>query len=145
MLLDARIVVLPVHDLQKARTWYTEVLQFAPYRASHREVSFNGGGYDLRLVISRRRVKSAGTPVVYWRVDNLIAALRRFRRAGATLHCPLEESAPVGLTAAVHDPFGNVIGLVQESADLGVVETADFATSPTSIRRRTPRPLIRLA
>lgn len=144
MLLDARIVVLPVHDLEMGRRWYTEVLRFAPYRATEHEVAFNGGGYDLRLVLVRRRSRPKA-PTVYWRVANLVTALRRLKLAGATLQCPLENAGPVGLTAAVWDPFGNILGLVQESAERGIIDSPNSVDSSATARTRVPRPLIRLA
>lgn len=116
MLLDARIVIIPVRDLDRAGTWYSDVLNFAPQRVARNCVSFNGGGYELRLKLDRRPYRRPSRqPVVYWRVRNLDEAMRRLLRTGARPHSPITETEDVGLGACVTDPFGNVIGLVQEN------------------------------
>ena len=53
----------------------------------------------------------AGGQVAYWRVDDVEAAVRRFRAVGASV-----VSAPQDVgegIKAVTDPFGNVIGLLE--------------------------------
>ncbi|HVU35018.1 MAG TPA: VOC family protein [Opitutaceae bacterium] len=118
MLLDARIIVLPVNNLVRARTWYTSVLRFAPERIEPRSVVFNGGGYELHLNLDpRARRRRTQAPLIYWRVNDLETALRRFIQTGAAPQSPDDETRKLGHSATVVDPFGNVIGLVQENHD----------------------------
>ncbi len=117
MLLDARIIIIPVNDLERARQWYSDVLRFGPTCISHNWVGFNGGGYEIRLVLKRgRRTGLAGSPLIYWRVWNIEDALRRLLQTGAKPHTPVCADKNIGLCASVVDPFANVIGLVQETA-----------------------------
>ena len=53
-----------------------------------------------------------GGAVAYWHVDDVAAALERLRSMGATDYQPLTEREAGFATAAVVDPFGNVLGLM---------------------------------
>lgn len=116
MFLDVRIVVIPVTDLERAIRWYRQVLNFAPHHVTASSASFNGGGYDLRLELERRprgRAVSRAS-VVYWRVHDLERTVAKLVRAGAKRHAAPSYIPRVGVTASVRDPFGTVIGLIEE-------------------------------
>lgn len=115
MLLDARIVIIPVPDLGCAREWYATVLQIRPAHATPDAVRFNGGNYEVQLVRGKRPHRhTIATAPVYWRVANLERALQRMYHAGAKPHSPVKAAPDIGLRASVTDPFGNVLGLVEE-------------------------------
>lgn len=113
MLIDARIIILTVDDLEYAARWYATVLRFAPRRMEADKACFDGGTYELRLVHGTRANGPAGT-LVYWRVSDLTLELRRWRTAGAILLTSPAEPDAIGSTATLLDPFNNLIGLVEE-------------------------------
>lgn len=101
-------------DLARARDWYSAVLGFAPYFDEPFYVGFNVGGFELGIVPD----SGAGTArsesgVAYWGVASADDAWKRLIAMGAT---PFEEVQDVGegiRIGAVHDPFGNVLGIIE--------------------------------
>ncbi|MES1195052.1 MAG: VOC family protein [Opitutus sp.] len=113
MLQGLRTVLYPAPDLARAKAWYAEVSGVAPYFDEPFYVGFNLGGFELGLVpdapVSSR---PPGGVVAYWGVTDVGAACAHFLAHGATVH---EEPKEVGggiTVAAVLDPFGNLIGLI---------------------------------
>jgi len=110
MLMTPARVVYPVPDLQAAKTWYRGILGAPPVLDAPFAVAFKVG--EVSLVLSPGEAP-AGSPagLVYWRVENLVEALRRWLEAGAKPHAgprTLRDS----IFASVTDPFGNVLGLL---------------------------------
>jgi lactoylglutathione lyase len=72
------------------------------------------GGYDLGLVPEPKTdTKRAAAGVAYWGVEDARATYKRLIEFGAA---PVEEIQGVGggmLVGEVRDPFGNVIGIIQ--------------------------------
>jgi len=58
---------------------------------------------------------SPGGPVAYWGVPDIDTAFRRLREHGADERAPIQEVGEGSRTATVTDPFGNAIGLIQNS------------------------------
>ena len=54
-----------------------------------------------------------GSVIVYWGVDHAETALARLLRLGATAHAPLQDVGEGIRLATVLDPFGNVLGLIE--------------------------------
>ncbi len=111
MILGLRTVIYPAPDLAKAKRWYAEVLGVEPYFDQPFYVGFEVGGFELGLLPD-------GTPGVsgsqaLWGVENADAAWVRLIALGAS---PLEPVSEVGdgiKVAAVTDPFGNRLGIIQ--------------------------------
>lgn len=101
-------------DVAKAKEWYSRVLGKQPYFDQPFYVGFNVGGYELGITPDDNApAKRAESGIAYWGVDDARAAYNRLLEAGAT---PFEEVQDVGegiLIGAVHDPFGNVLGVIQ--------------------------------
>jgi predicted enzyme related to lactoylglutathione lyase len=111
-------------DVAAAAAWYTEVLGTEPY--FQREaggalayVEFRIGDYQHELGIVDSRFAAhgpAGKPggaVAYWAVDDVHATFERLLTLGATEHDPVTERGPGFITASVVDPFGNVLGVME--------------------------------
>ena len=49
-LLGLRTIIYPVPDLERARSWWSDLLGFKPYFDEPFYVGFNVGGYELGLV-----------------------------------------------------------------------------------------------
>jgi predicted enzyme related to lactoylglutathione lyase len=107
-------VIYHVTDLERAKQWYATAFQQQPYFDEPFYVGFNIGGYELGLNPDVSTTPPGpGGAVAYWRVADVDAAVRRFAGAGATVVSPPQDVGGDIKVAAVADPFGNVIGLLQ--------------------------------
>ncbi len=122
-------------DVAAAAAWYTEVLGSGPNftrpgpggRPSY-------AAFDIdertRLAIAARTAApfsaalEPGGAIGNWRVDDLDAVLEKLSSMGAKEYIPLTPHGPV-VSAAVIDPFGNVVGLVSDQHP-----AADFRGGP---------------
>ena len=125
-------------DLSAARDWYSQLLGIDPYferaeldgrivgpddpdyhRARLGYVEFRIGDYqhELGLIDSRYAPGgpsgSTGGVVLYWHVDDVGAAMEKLLSMGAKEYLPITERGTSGfVTAAVVDPFGNILGVM---------------------------------
>ena len=114
MFLGLRTAKYSAKDLGKAKEWYSGILGKQPYFDQPFYVGFNVGGYELGITPDDGAApKRAEAGIAYWGVDDAHAVYKKLLAAGAT---PLEEVQDVGdgiLVGTVHDPFGNVLGIIQ--------------------------------
>lgn len=111
MIKGLRTAIYPVGDLEKAKSWFTEVFGVAPYFDQPFYVGFAVGGFELGLLPD-------GTPgtagsVVYWGVDDIDSEVTRITALGATVHGPIQDVGDGIRTVELLDPFGNVLALIQ--------------------------------
>lgn len=118
-------------DLEAAKAWYTEVLGIAPYFERPGYAEFRIGDYQHEIGIVDRRYappRAAGQPggaVAYWAVDDLQEAFGRLLELGAEEYQPVTAHGDGGfVTAAVTDPFGNVLGIMLNPHYVEVLEGA---------------------
>lgn len=113
-------------DMEAARSWYTELLGVEPYferpgggePAGYLEFRIGDYQHELGLVDARYRPPTDATEpsgsILYWAVDDVHAAFDRLLALGATPH---DKPTPRGdsgfVTASVVDPFGNVLGVME--------------------------------
>jgi catechol 2,3-dioxygenase-like lactoylglutathione lyase family enzyme len=110
-------------DVDAAVAWYRELLGVEPFftrpgpRGRLAYAKFRAGDYQFELAIADRSFVPPGTAagpggaVVHWQVDEVAGTLAKLLSMGAELYQPLVPHGPVA-TAAVADPFGNIIGLI---------------------------------
>lgn len=111
MILGLRTAKYPVTDLGEGKRWYARVFETQPYFDEPFYVGFNIGGFELGLVPDG---EPGATGVdVYWGVADIEAELARVLKLGATAHEPAQDVGGDIKVAAVKDPFGNVLGLIQ--------------------------------
>jgi len=111
MLLGLRTALYPAPDLARAKTWYAEVLGQPPYFDQPFYVGFDVGGFELGLLPDATPATAGPQPL--WGVADIVAAQAKLLALGAQ---PLEPVTDVGdgiRVAAVRDPFGNRLGLIQ--------------------------------
>jgi predicted enzyme related to lactoylglutathione lyase len=111
MLLGLRTAIYPAPDLARAKLWYEQVTGCKPYFDQPFYVGFSVGGFELGLVPD-------GTPGVagpqpLWGVASAEAAFRRLLDLGATELEPVTEVGEGIKVAAVKDPFGNRLGIIE--------------------------------
>jgi predicted enzyme related to lactoylglutathione lyase len=107
-------VIYQVPDLDRAKAWYAQAFAQQPYFDQPFYVGFEIGGYELGLHPDLSEGgPGPGGSVAYWRVLNIEAAVEHFVMVGATLVAsPMDVGEGIKV-ARVADPFGNVIGLIE--------------------------------
>jgi predicted enzyme related to lactoylglutathione lyase len=115
MFLGLRTVVYHVDDLERAKVWWSTLLGIEPYFDQPFYVGFNVGGYELGL--HPADAESAGKvaacrAISYWGVKDIEAAYRRIMELGAIEHQAVQDVGGDIRVAAVVDPFGNIVGLI---------------------------------
>jgi len=107
-------VIYKVSDLDQAKAWYTSAFGQAPYFDEPFYVGFSIGGYELGLDPDPSGGKAGpGGSVAYWRVEEISAAVAHFVANGAGIVTPLQDVGGGIKVATVTDPFGNLIGLIE--------------------------------
>jgi predicted enzyme related to lactoylglutathione lyase len=113
MLRGVRTVIYHVGDLAAARQWYVRLLRQEPYFDQPFYVGFQVGSYELGLDPDTTAARpGVGGTVAYWNVADVDAALTRAIDLGATVHESVQEVGGGIRTAAIVDPFGNVVGFI---------------------------------
>jgi predicted enzyme related to lactoylglutathione lyase len=112
--LGLRTAIYTVNDLDKAKAWYSGLFGTEPYFDEPFYVGFNIGGFELGLNPDASKVTPGSSGVVaYWGVTNAEAAFQHALRHGAGEHEPLQEVGGGIKVATVTDPFGNLIGIIE--------------------------------
>ncbi|MBL0887692.1 VOC family protein [Myceligenerans indicum] len=111
-------------DVGSAAAWYADLLGTEPYfsrpgpdgRPAY--VEFRIGDHQAELGLVSRAFAPAGLPdlpggaIMYWHVDDLPGTVERLLEKGATEYQPVTPRGDGFVTAAVVDPFGNVLGVM---------------------------------
>ncbi|HEX9942208.1 MAG TPA: VOC family protein [Thermoanaerobaculia bacterium] len=109
-----RTAIYHVDDLERAKAWYSQVLETEPYFDEPFYVGFNVGGYEFGLNPDISRVQpGAGGVTTYWGVADADAALARLLALGAREHEGVQDVGGGIRVATVLDPFGNVFGIIE--------------------------------
>jgi predicted enzyme related to lactoylglutathione lyase len=111
MLLGLRTAIYPAPDLQGAKAWYSEVLGQPPYFDQPFYVGFEVGGFELGLLPFG--TPGTGGPQPLWGVADIEATHARLLALGAKALEPVNDVGDGIRVAAVLDPFGNRLGLIQ--------------------------------
>ncbi|HEV8398377.1 MAG TPA: VOC family protein [Gemmatimonadales bacterium] len=118
MVLGLRTVIYHVPDLAKAKDWYSRAFGVKPYFDEPFYVGFDIGGFELGLDPNTKGVPAGpGGSVAYWKVPKIDAAVQEFTKAGATVKAPVQDVGEDIKVATVADPFGNLIGLIENPHD----------------------------
>ena len=111
-------------DVIAARKWYTDLLGVEPYfqrpdAENPAYIEFRIGDHQAELgLISRDYARpgwntGTGGAVLYWHVDDVRAMVERLLAMGATEYEPITPREAGFVTAAVVDPFGNILGVME--------------------------------
>ena len=110
MFLGLRTAIYGAPDLAKLKEWYTRALGKPPYFDQPYYVGFNVGGFELGLDPGAAPARAA---VAYWGVDDARAAYARLLDLGASPHHVVQDVGGGIKVASVRDPFGNVLGIIE--------------------------------
>jgi predicted enzyme related to lactoylglutathione lyase len=108
-----RTVIYRVSDLARAKEWYQNALGAKPYFDEQFYVGFNVGGFELGLDPDVENVTPGNNAVAYWGVENADEALSRLLDLGASKNSDVQEVGESIRVATVVDPFGNVLGIIE--------------------------------
>jgi predicted enzyme related to lactoylglutathione lyase len=108
-----RTVIYHAPDLAAAKAWYTAAFGVNPYFDEPDYVGFEIGGFELGLDPDTSGVRVGNNAVAYWGVADIDGAYARLLERGAVPGDPVKEVGGDIKVATVADPFGNVIGLIQ--------------------------------
>ncbi|MDH4109782.1 MAG: VOC family protein [Gammaproteobacteria bacterium] len=111
MLLGLRTAIYPVGDLGAAKAWYSTVVGHAPYFDQPFYVGFDVGGFELGLVPDGTPGTAGPQPL--WGVASATASLARLVELGAEVLDAVQEVGEGIRVAAVRDPFGNRLGIIE--------------------------------
>jgi predicted enzyme related to lactoylglutathione lyase len=127
-------------DVDAAMRWYAELLGVEPYferpgpdgRLGYAE--FRVGDYQDELGLVDRRwapsdaATEPGGAVTYWHVDDIAATFEKLLSMGAREYQPITPRGDKGfVTAAVVDPFGNVLGIMYNPHYLEILQSSGRA------------------
>jgi len=114
MIAGLATVIYRVTDLDRAKAWYSSAFQQTPYFDQPFYVGFSIGGYELGLDPDPSGGKTGpGGSVAYWRVTAIDSAVGHFVASGAAVVAAAQEVGEGIKVATVSDPFGNLIGLIE--------------------------------
>ena len=111
MIQGLRTIIYPVTDLAKGKEWYSKVVGHPPYFDEPFYVGFSVGGFELGLIPDG--VPSANGPLPYWGVADAEAEIKRIADLGGRVHEPVKDVGDGIRVASVEDPFGNLVGLIE--------------------------------
>jgi predicted enzyme related to lactoylglutathione lyase len=113
MLLGLRTVIYHAPDLTAAKAWYAAAFGVTPYFDEPFYVGFEIGGFELGLDPDAGGINVGNNAVAYWGVADIDSAYGRLIDCGAEPREAVKEVGGDIKVATVADPFGNVIGLIQ--------------------------------
>ena len=108
-----KTVLHPVSDLAAAKSVYTALLGEPPIADESYYVGYEVAGQHIGLV-PHGGPQGMTSPVAYWHVSDIEAKLAEVTAAGAAVKDPPHDVGNGRLVAAVTDPDGNVLGLLQD-------------------------------
>ncbi len=132
MLRGLTTTVYHTNDLDAATRWYADLLGIEPYFRREAYAEFRIGDYQHELGLLDNRflpdlggekpaTTGPGGVILYWHVDDVPATLARLIAMGATLHQPPRDFGEGFVGASVIDPFGNILGIMDNPHYLEVL------------------------
>ena len=120
-------------DIQAAKKWYSELLGIEPYftrpnpeNPAYTEYRIGDYQHELGIIDSRYAPKNAtsglGGEIVYWHVDDVTSTFEKLLAMGAKEYEPIINRGADFITASVVDPFGNILGIMNNPHYLEILE-----------------------
>jgi predicted enzyme related to lactoylglutathione lyase len=106
---NIKVIVYPVKDIEKAKTFFTKFLETEPYVASPYYVGYRIGDFEVGL-----DPNSKIGPIAYTDVLDIKSSLQTMIQAGAVIVQDIKDVAMGLLIAQVKDTDGNVVGFRQQ-------------------------------
>lgn len=113
MIKGVRTVIYHVSNLQKAKEWYTEIFEKAPYFDEPYYVGFNIEGFELGLHPDNEGANFGNNTIAYWAVTDAHAVYKQLLEKGSIANEELRDVGGGILLGTVVDPAGNVFGIIE--------------------------------
>jgi predicted enzyme related to lactoylglutathione lyase len=107
------VIYNPGDDIEKAKNWYRNMLGLEPNFDQPFYVGFTVGGYELGLNAGAQKSSRDSGVMAYWGVADIHKAHARLLELGATAREGIEDVGDGIMVASVVDPFGNIVGIIQ--------------------------------
>jgi predicted enzyme related to lactoylglutathione lyase len=104
---------LLVEDVEAAKRFYSELLGWGTTEAMEGYTLFQVGEQQVAGLTGRPNLVPASAWLTYLATDQIDDALRRARELGAGAVFPIRQTENVGRYAAIQDPGGAIVGLLQ--------------------------------
>jgi predicted enzyme related to lactoylglutathione lyase len=112
--LGLRTAKYSARDLAAAKAWYIDATGVTPYFDEPFYVGFNIGGFELGITPADSAAPTRDEAgIAYWGVTDAHAAWQRLVDLGATPHEPIQDVGEGILIGSLHDPFGNIFGIIE--------------------------------
>ncbi|WGW12001.1 VOC family protein [Saxibacter everestensis] len=137
-------------DVEAAKDWYTRLLGIEPYfirppaPAPAAYIEFRIGDYQHELGIIDSSYAPSGVgatqggAVAYWHVDDLTGTYEKLLAMGATEYQPPTDRGEGFVTAAVIDPFDNILGIMHNPHYLDVLRAIATHDGPSMRTEELP-------
>jgi predicted enzyme related to lactoylglutathione lyase len=134
-------------DHAAATKWYTDLLGVEPYFERPGYAEYRIGDYQTELGLIDSAYAPAGAAkvasgaVIYWAVEDVTATFERLLTLGAERLEGVQERGHGFITATVIDPFGNILGIMENPhyrEVLATVRRGARANSPDRAALDTP-------
>ncbi len=131
-------------DVKAARQWYSQLFGIEAYfqrpdAQNPAYIEYRVGDYKHEVGIIDKQYQpqlakeGLGGAVLYWHVDDIEKALERLLSMGATKYQPITQHGEGFVTAAVVDPFGNVLGIMYNQHYLEILSSTIINQLPESL------------
>lgn len=114
MLTALKSIVYHVNDLETAKNWYAETFQIQPYFDEPYYVGFNINGFELGLDPDPATYPGGLNNITYWKVADIHASFSTLKLNSVKINQEVTDVGGGMLLGSIADPFGNVIGLIQQ-------------------------------
>ncbi|MVN22680.1 VOC family protein [Mucilaginibacter arboris] len=114
MLTKLRSIVYHVDDLNAAKNWYADIFNMQPYFDEPFYVGFDINGSELGLDPDGSAYPGGFNNISYWKVDDIHASFTALKSKGVKINQEITDVGGGMLLGSIADPFGNVIGLIQD-------------------------------
>lgn len=116
-------------DHAAAKEWYSQLFGTDPYFDVPGYFEFRLGDHQHECGVIDAGYAPSGAcdgpagAVIYWHVDDLDAILALLDSLGAREYQPVNERGEGFVTASVVDPFGNILGVMQNQHFVDMLES----------------------
>lgn len=117
--LGVATVTYSSNDLIKAKEWYSNLFNIPPYFEVNGYIKFRIGvdSVEFGIVDSKYTGNNSSTStagaIVYWQVADIDTVSNEIIKTGGSIHQPKTNRGNGFVTASFIDPFGNIIGIMQ--------------------------------
>jgi predicted enzyme related to lactoylglutathione lyase len=113
ILKDISLIIYPVADMDKAKTFFRELMGSDPYADSRPYVGYKTADGNMEIGLIPSKETGDVRSIAYWTVSDINASIKALENAGGTVTQPVTDVGYGLLVAAVKDPNGAVVGLRQ--------------------------------